>query len=73
MKTVFNVIYRDLAYTTMYRSSARRTRQQATRLMESLKSRGWEVIIDDKQPANGAAINAPVVDVRKLLIQGGAA
>ncbi len=67
MKTVCNVIYRDLSITTQYRYSARRTRVQADRLAASLKKRGWEVIIDDQQPTNGAAINAPIVDVRAAL------
>lgn len=67
MNTVFNVIYRDLSITTKYRCSARRTRVQADRLAASLKKRGWEAIIDDQQPANGAALNAPIVDVRAAI------
>lgn len=67
MATVFNVIYRDLSVTTAYRCSARRTQRQANRLAKTLKAKGWEVTIDEKQPANGAAMNASIVDVRANL------
>jgi hypothetical protein len=64
MSTVFNVIYRDPSFTTMFRHSARRTRAQADRLAMSLMGRGWEVLVDDQQPASGAELNKPIVDVR---------
>lgn len=67
MRTVFNVIYRDLSATTQFRCSARRTPTQAKRLEATLKARGWDVIVDDQQPEDGAAINAPIVDVRAAL------
>lgn len=66
MKTAFNVIYRDLSVTSMYRSSIKRTRSQADRLAVELRAKGWEVIIDEHSYAD-AHFDAPIVDVKKIL------
>jgi hypothetical protein len=39
--------------------------------MGELVSKGWEAIIDDRQPMSGAPLNAPIVDVFAMLNQQG--
>lgn len=64
MKRVYNVIYRDLTVTTIFRNVAKRSRRQADILAKELLDKGWDVIIDEFDSSCNVVFDAPVVDIK---------